>query len=83
MVERKLCCFYKILKDPSPKYIFNIILKLTRPYSTRDANNIPYFKVKHSFFKNTFFPSAIIEWNKLDPEIENAPSLNIFQKKIF
>ena len=28
---RKLCCFYKILKDQSPKYLFNIIPKLTRP----------------------------------------------------
>ena len=76
---RKLCCFYKILNDRSPKYIFNIIPKLTRPYSTRNANNIPHFKVQHSFFKNTFFPSVIIEWNKLDPEIQNAPSLNIFK----
>ena len=66
---RKLCCFYKILKDQSPKYLFNIIPKLNRPYPTRNANNIPHFKVKHSFFKNTFFPSVIIEWNKLDPEI--------------
>ena len=79
---RKLCCFYKILKEQSPKYLFNIIPNLTRPYSTRNANNIPHFKVKHSFFKNTFFPSVIIEWNKLDPEIQNAPSLNIFKKNI-
>ena len=26
---KKLCCFYKILKDQSPKCIFNIIPKLT------------------------------------------------------
>ena len=76
---RQLCCFYKILKEQSPKYIFNIIPKLTRPYSTRNTNNIPHFKVKYSFLKNTFFPSVIIEWNKLDPEIQNASSLNIFK----
>ena len=79
---RKLCCFYKILKDQSPKYLFNIIPKLNRPYPTRNANNIPHFKVKHSFFKNTFFLSVTIEWNKLDPEIQNAPSLNN-SKRIF
>ena len=79
---RKLCCFYKILKDQSPKYLFNIIPKLNRPYPTRNANNIPHFKVKHSFFKNIFFPSVILEWNKLDPEIQNAPSLNIFKNNI-
>ena len=79
---RKLCCFYKILKDQSPKYLFNIIPGLTRPCCTRNASNIPHFKVKHSFFKNTFFPSVIIEWNKLDPEIQIAPSLNIFKRNI-
>ena len=78
---RKLDCFCKILKGQSPKYLFNIIAKLTRSYSTRNANNIPHFKVKHSL-KNTFFSSAIIEWNKLDPQIQNAPNLNIFKKNI-
>ena len=42
--------------------------------NTRNANNIPHFKVKHSFFKNSFFVSVIIKWNKLDREIQNAPS---------
>ena len=27
--------------------------------------------IKYNFFKNTFFPSTIIEWNKLDPAIRN------------
>ena len=80
---RKLCCFYKILKDQSPKTIFNIISRLIRPSSTKNANNIPHFKVKHSFFKNTFFPSIIIEWNKLDTVIQNTPTLNISKKNIF
>ena len=53
--------FNKILKDQSPKYIFNIIPKLTRPYSTSNENNIPHFKVKNSFFKNAIFPLFVIE----------------------
>ena len=35
--------------------------------------------MKHSFFRNTLFPSVIIEWNKLDLEIQNAL---IFKKNI-
>ena len=70
------------MKDQSPKYLFNIIPKLNRPYPTRKANTILHFKVKCSFFKNTFSPSIIIEWNKLDLKIQNAPSLNIFKKNI-
>ena len=78
---RKLYCFYEILKDQSPKYIFNIIPKLNRPYPTRNANNIPHFKVKHSFLKNTFFMSVIIEWNKLDPKFKMLLAI-IFSKRI-
>ena len=52
-----------------------------RPYNTRNTNNIPQFKVKHKFFQNYFFPSAVIEWNKLDQNICNSENLNIFKKK--
>ena len=79
---RELWCFYKTLKEQSPKYIFNMIPTLTRPYSTRNANNITHFKVWHSFFKNTLFSSVIIEWSKLVHEFQNDPSLNILQKNI-
>ena len=38
--------------------------------------------MKHDYFKNSFFPSAIIEWNKLDCYISNADSFEVFQKRI-
>ena len=63
---RKLCCFYKILKSQSPKYLYSIIPIHNMSYRTRQCNKIPAINVKHDFLKNTFFPSAIIEWNKLD-----------------
>ena len=53
-----------------------------RPYNTRNANNIPQFKVKHIFFQNSFFPSVVIEWNKLDLNICNSENLFIFKKKL-
>ena len=45
--------FYKILRNQSPEYLFNIIPTSVRPYNT-NANNIPQFKVKHNFLKNCF-----------------------------
>ena len=45
-------------------------------------NNIPFLKTRHTFLKNAFFPSAIIEWNKLDHNIRNSSSFNIFRKSI-
>ena len=38
--------------------------------------------IKHNFFKNTFFSSTIIEWNKLDPAIGNSASFNSFKESI-
>ena len=34
------------------------------------------------FSKNTFFPSAILEWNKLDPSLRNSASYNVFNNSI-
>ena len=51
-------------------------------YNTRNTNNIPLFSVKHNFFQNSFFPSTVIEGNKLDLNIRNSESLNIFKKTL-
>ena len=66
---RKLCCFYKIFKNESPRYLFNIIPTRNPFYITRNHTNISLFKTNHIFFKNSFFPSTIIEWNNLDPKV--------------
>ena len=38
--------------------------------------------MKHQFFKNSYFPSTIIEWNKLDSNIRNSETLNVFKSNI-
>ena len=76
----KLCYFYKVYKSHSPKHLFNIIPVTVSRYNTKDTNNSPQFKGKHNCFRNSFFPSAVIEWNKLDLNIRNSESLNISRK---
>ena len=51
-------------------------------HPTRNTNNITPFKVRHNFFKNYFFPSVVSEWNKLDLEICNSASWEIFKKHL-
>ena len=51
-------------------------------YQTRHLANIPSLSFKHNFFKNTFFPSTILEWNKLDPSLRNSTSYNVFKNSI-
>ena len=63
---RKLCYFFKITKNQSPKYLFDKIPTTRTAYRTRNnIGNIPRFNVKHTFFKNSFFPSTVIEWHNL------------------
>ena len=78
---RKLCCFYEVYKSHSPEFLFNNIPVTVSRYNTRNINNIPQFKVKYNFFRNSFFPSAVIEWNKLDLNICNSDSFDYFQEK--
>ena len=51
-------------------------------YEELGLDNIPFFKTRHSFFKNSFFPSTISEWNNLDHNIRNSSSFNIFRRSI-
>ena len=39
-------------------------------------------KAKRNFFKNSFFPSTVIEWNKLDLNICNSGSLTSFKSNV-
>ena len=50
-------------------------------YSTRSSqiDNISNLKTRSNFFRNSFFPSTITEWNKLDRDIRNSYSLNVFK----
>ena len=79
---RNLCLFFKIYKNQCPKNLFDIIPQSNCQYRTRNAQNIPHINVKHQFFKNSCFPSTIIEWNKLDSNIRNSETLKIFKSKI-
>ena len=79
---RKLCHFYKIFNEKSPSYLFNLIPNFHRVYNTRLSYNISPIKVRHDYFKNSFLPSAITEWNKLDLNIRNSEILNAFKKKL-
>ena len=79
---RKLFSFYKVFKNESPRYLFNIIPIRNPAYSTRNHVNIPLFKTNQNFFKNSFFSSTIIEWNNLDPNLRNPDTYGTFKNAI-
>ena len=52
---RKLCLFYKIIKNKSPPYLFDLIPSSSRLHTTRNLDKVTLFKARHNFFKNSFF----------------------------
>ena len=63
---RKLCYFFKLIKNKSRKYLFNNIPTVRSTYRTRNIDNIPQFNVRHIFFRKSYFPSIVTEWNNLE-----------------
>ena len=59
-----------------------MIPKVLSTRTTVNYNNIPLLNVKHEYFRNSFFPSTVIEWNKLDNNIRNSESVSAFKKQI-
>ena len=74
-------CINKFLAELSDN-LFNTIPNSTAQRQTRNSGITPTFFAKHDYFKNSFFPSAITEWNKLDSYIRNADSFEVFKKRI-
>ena len=52
------------------------------PWIAKNHNNIPLFHFKHGHFQNSFFPSAVIEWNKVDNNIQNSEWDSAAKKQI-
>ena len=78
---RKRCLFYKMYENKSPSYLYDLIPDRVKFYSTRSSqiDNISNIKTRSSFLTNSFSLSTITEWNKLDCDIRNSDSLNIFK----
>ena len=66
---RKLSCLFKIINNQSPRYSFQLALSPNTRYFSRNSENISQLRKKHYFFKNSFSPSTIKEWNNLNPQI--------------
>ena len=80
---RRLCLFHKIYNLKSPKYLFNLIPSVNRFYVTRNNTNVPSFNCRTEYFKTSFFPNVITEWNKLYINIKSMTSYTAFKNVSF
>ena len=77
----KLYYFLKIFKVQTPDYLSKILLSIRRAYNTRNVDYISCFDTR-KFFRNSFFPSTLIEWNNLDSNIRNSEGYAPIKKSI-
>ena len=59
-----------------------LIPEKTHAYATRNVDNIPFFNIRHNFFKNLFFSSTIIEWSNLDSAPCKSKHFAVFKNNI-
>ena len=72
---RRLCCFYKILNNQAPIYLYSLLSPPNRHYITCNYSKIRQIFCRAETFSNSFLPQTIRERNKLDTPICQAPSL--------
>ena len=58
---RKLCTFYKGVRNKSPGYLYKYVLPGDRAYLTRNSKNIKQIFCRSEYFANSIFPYTIKE----------------------
>ena len=74
----KLCTFYKIKTTRVPEYLFDLTPETNHIYNTPSPDNVTTFYSRTNVCKYSFFPSTILEWNKLDKNIQQSKTLKSF-----
>ena len=77
--------FYKILNGFAPKYLTNYLnINDYRAYNTRasEHNNIKWFGTRTENFKESFFPSCVNKWYKLDISLRKAENIKRFKSML-
>ena len=69
---RKLCLFYKSIKEKSPTYLYQLMQTTISTILQKVFKKVAmFFQDNSKLFKNYFFPAVIMEWNKIGVNIWN------------
>ena len=79
---RRLYLFCKLRSTQAPKYLYNLIPLENCIYNTHNQDQIGTYYCRTDLFKYSFFPYAIVQWNKLDITLRNAKPLLIFKNSL-
>ena len=79
---RRLCVFYKIKTTQIPKYLYELLPTESHTYNTHNIENVEAYYCRTDLFKYSFFPYVIVEWNKLDINLQNGTSFLISKNSL-
>ena len=79
---RRLCALFKIQSSKLPNYLYQLVQKRNPVYAIRDSDKLKSYYCRTEYFKNSFFPYTINQWNKLDSSLRNLESFTLFRKKL-
>ena len=83
---RKLCLSYRIVSNQSHSYLFDCIPSTDRIdkriYSTSHVAIVSTRKSGHTLFKDSYIPTTIREWYRLNQDIRNTESYTLFKKHL-
>ena len=83
--RRKLQMFYNIQHNSAPAYLCNLIpptIQSTAVYPLRNGNNIMTPFCRLSLTDESFIPSTIRQWNRLDLSLRNVDSIFKFKSEL-
>ena len=77
---KRLCYLHKVLSTKLPAYLYELIPPIINSHRNPGCYRALYCRT--DLFRNSFLPFSINEWNKLDPDIRNLDSHEMFRKKL-
>ena len=73
---------FKVKTSGKPEYLINLVQTGQHSYNNRSLDQIETYYSRTDTFKNSSFPYAIAEWNKLDLDIRKSKSYAIFRNAL-
>ena len=83
--KQKLVLFYKMFNDLTPPYLSSLVPPLVQNasrYNLCNSNETQTIASRTTLFYNSFLPSSIQNWNRLNPDIRNSGTLDAFKHKL-
>ena len=79
---RRLVYFFNIITQKTPYYLYALLPDKQRSYDPARNNLLRNFVSHTDYYKNSFFPYCVNEWNKLGTGLRGSVSVSVFKKSL-